>query len=303
MKLIVLFILLIIVGFIIRLSRVKKWTGGKPPKFAYVFLMFGGDAYLPGVLTAAYSIKKTKTKHDIVCMVTNDVSSAAINKLKQLGIIVKNVPYLRFRSDTSKLSEKQKKLYTWLDVSYTKWNCLSFIEYSKVLFLDADIVVLKNIDHIFELPAPASSFSDREDKPNAFRRNAKKFVSPAQMKYFLENRKFAMDGGIALLEPNLRHFKGYVKHVEDNQPYRVSNSISGMDEQSISYYMSVLKTGPKKRWYNLTKKYLCAWFHKCKSPYIINFVGAEKPWDRDLRNEYPDTRIWYKLRNEYNANI
>ena len=38
--------------------------------YAYVFCMFLGDAYLPGVLVMAYSIFNTGTPHDVVCMVT-----------------------------------------------------------------------------------------------------------------------------------------------------------------------------------------------------------------------------------------
>ena len=51
-------------------------------KYAYVYVIFGGDRYVPGVYLSAYSLKKLNTKYDIVCMVTDDVSNEAIQHLK-----------------------------------------------------------------------------------------------------------------------------------------------------------------------------------------------------------------------------
>jgi len=40
---------------------------------------------------------------------------------------------------------------TWKNC-WTKFKIFDLIEYDKIVFLDADIMVLKNLDHLFELP-------------------------------------------------------------------------------------------------------------------------------------------------------
>ena len=75
------------------------------------------------------------------------------------------------------------------------------------------------------------------------------------------------------------------------------NCTSGMDEQSISYYYSLYKNGPKKNWINLGPSYaFLEWKYKelkVKPPIpdkdvkVIDFVGSEKPWMVE-KNKYPD---------------
>jgi hypothetical protein len=46
----------------------------KAQRFCYVLLVMKGDNYIPGALVTAYSLRLTGTKHDLVCMITDDVS-------------------------------------------------------------------------------------------------------------------------------------------------------------------------------------------------------------------------------------
>jgi hypothetical protein len=58
------------------------------------------------------------------------------------------------------MSQKQEEKYrSWVNSSFTKWNCLALDQYEKVLFVDADTVIMRNMDHLFDLPCPAATFS------------------------------------------------------------------------------------------------------------------------------------------------
>ena len=78
-------------------------------KYAFVWLLMKGDKYMLGIFTSAYSVKKTETKHDLVCMVTPDVSEAAIKELSKLIKVVK-IEYLSYQTKMN-LSEKQIAMY------------------------------------------------------------------------------------------------------------------------------------------------------------------------------------------------
>lgn len=103
--------------------------------YAYVFCMFLGDAYLPGVLVMAYSIFNTGTTHDVVCMVTPDVSEDAKNKMKSINIKVVNVDYIHTNTYFDERPELKRR-YPQMDKFSTKWNCLKLVQYEKVFFLD-----------------------------------------------------------------------------------------------------------------------------------------------------------------------
>lgn len=48
---------------------------------AFVLLVMKGDAYVPGALVAAYSLRLTGSSADLVCMVTPDVTETARKRL------------------------------------------------------------------------------------------------------------------------------------------------------------------------------------------------------------------------------
>ena len=46
-------------------------------RVAWVTLVMKGDAYVPGALTMAFTVRRTQTRGELVCMVTPDVSALA----------------------------------------------------------------------------------------------------------------------------------------------------------------------------------------------------------------------------------
>ncbi len=131
----------------------------KKLKKAYVFLLMIGDSYLPGILTTANSLKLTGSKIDRICMVTPDIDKKTIDILTKSKLFTKieNIKYLQ--STTMEMTTRGGEIYYWMNRSYTKWQCLNMTEYDRVFFLDADLLIIKNIDHLFELDVPAATFS------------------------------------------------------------------------------------------------------------------------------------------------
>lgn len=126
---------------------------------AYACLVMRGDAYVPGALVVGHSSRCVKSRYPLVCMVTEDVSTVARERLAVVFDRVVAVPYIRHECHPMRTTKQQGMYASWMNDSFTKWNILSFTEYDKVMFLDADKVVFANLDHLFALRTPAGTFS------------------------------------------------------------------------------------------------------------------------------------------------
>ena len=117
-----------------------------------------GDAYVPGALALAASLRASGTAAATVCMATPDVSAGARALLGRAFDRVAFVDKLTYPTRPMPTA-KQREIYgSWISDACTKWRCLDF-EYARVIVLDADAVLLGNCDHLFEVPAPAGIFS------------------------------------------------------------------------------------------------------------------------------------------------
>lgn len=88
-------------------------------------------------------------------MVTPDVGEGAVAALGSVFDKVVRVEYLQTLA-LQKYSERFDAMYNyWLDKCFTKFAVFSLTEYSKVVFLDADMLAVGNPDELFSLPPPA----------------------------------------------------------------------------------------------------------------------------------------------------
>lgn len=274
--------------------------------FAYTWILFRGDRYLPGILTSAYSVKRTGTKHDLVCLVTKDVNIAARKKLKVIFDKVVIIPYIK--APAPLITEQQKKLYNaWIEISYTKWNVLKLVQYKKIFFLDGDTIVTRNIDSVFNTVGIAGTFSspwtnkyNKKSKVIDYYGN-KRIIGPELIKKALSQGGQSVVATSILLEPNMEHFKNFklmLKNKKEIESFTEYN-FSGGDEQSIAWFYSLSDYGPKVSWTNLPDCYqFFPWhrndcFEKKKQGYVMHMFGELKAWEADYHKQlYPDLETW-----------
>lgn len=125
-------------------------------KYSYVTMLILGDGYLPGALTVGYSIIKMGSKIDRTIIITDDVSENARQLLRKVYNKIIVVPYIEpIEGITKKVLTERYPHYA---KTFTKLNILNLVEYEKVLYLDADSLVIKNFDSIFNLDPPAAVY-------------------------------------------------------------------------------------------------------------------------------------------------
>jgi lipopolysaccharide biosynthesis glycosyltransferase len=276
----------------------------KNSEYAYVCLVMKGDTYVPGAIVVAHSIRKTKTKNDIVCMITHDVSAKCV---KQLNIVFDSVIQVEYiTADTKTLRNKKiESIYgSWKSVAYTKWNLLNMTQYKKVMFMDADLVIIENIDSLFELQTPAGTFSLSQAKPFTKKGiyNPYKSIRHGHIVNKKEIEKgfntFLCIGTTLILTPDAEHFKKYIKMVQSMEPFGFEHCINGPDEQSIVWFYYKILDMP---WIHISQAYnMIPWKQSIWMPqglndkvYVLHYVSKEKPWQID-RDVWEDLSLWWK---------
>jgi glycogenin glucosyltransferase len=120
-------------------------------KRAYVTALAGGDDYVPGVEALGNSLHATGTEVPAIVLVTPSVSPAAREQVAARGWEVREVqPIANPVPDTQHLFARFANVFTKLRA----WE-LSGVD--KAVFLDADTIVVRNIDDLFERPRFAAA--------------------------------------------------------------------------------------------------------------------------------------------------
>jgi alpha-N-acetylglucosamine transferase len=288
-------------------------------KRAYVLLCMKGDRYGPGVITCAYSLKQTNTKYDIICMVTNEVTEEMCNAIGTVAIVHK-VDYLDFPVKAL-ITQKQEEMYGhWLSQSFTKGQCLSLYQlgYEKIIFIDADMIVTQNIDHLFELPAPAGTFSSpwsKEFDPTGpysltgYPTQHAQLVPWSQIYQNLTNGGYTFIGSLILLEPTEENYNRFlmniIKQVEKQGAYGY-RCWSTHDEQSIIEAFPTNWTNIHQRYNFICHKSLWIQINnhnnqqKTYVPHTLHYFSDKKPWMHQLDKKWTSTIyntdiIWWYL--------
>lgn len=114
--------------------------------FAWVTLLTK-PGYLPGVEALYHSLVRSGSAWPLEVMVTPDIDASVRARLQALGCGVREVPrigpdpQLAHRYANARFADVWSKLAVW-----------TLTEYARVAFLDADMLVIKNMDEVFELP-------------------------------------------------------------------------------------------------------------------------------------------------------
>jgi glycogenin glucosyltransferase len=120
-------------------------------RHAYVTTLCGGDDYLPGVEVLGHSLAQTGSTVPRIVMVTDDVSQRAREVLRAQGWQVTDVDPIE--SPTSEAAQ----LYPRFARTFTKLRAFGLPDLDKLVLLDADTVVLRNIDDLFTRPGFAAA--------------------------------------------------------------------------------------------------------------------------------------------------
>ncbi|XP_060659374.1 glycogenin-1 isoform X2 [Drosophila nasuta] len=225
-------------------------------KFAWVTLTTN-DTYSLGALVLAHSLKRAGTAHQLAVLVTPTVSEAMRYRLKDVYNVVQEVNVLDSQ-DAANLALLSRPE---LGVTFTKLHCWRLVQFEKCVFLDADTLVLKNCDELFEREelsaAPDVSWPD------------------------------CFNSGVFVFTPSVETFNKITEYAVQH------GSFDGGDQGLLNQYFADWSTADIKKHlpfvYNVTAYasycYLPAFKQFRDKIKILHFAGKLKPWLLQFNSE------------------
>lgn len=132
------------------LSRIKSATK-IAKREAYATVLHSSEAYVCGAITLAQSLRKTGTKRDLVLLIDNSISIPKREALTAAGWKIRIIKRIRN-------PRAEKKTYN--EYNYSKFRLWQLTDYDKIIFIDADIIVLRNLDLLFHFPQMSATGND-----------------------------------------------------------------------------------------------------------------------------------------------
>lgn len=209
------------------------------------------DKFLEGVIALQKSLKRVHSQFDLYCMVAEDVTEECRSNLKENGIQLINVEKIQVkRSDGIKDRYREN---SWM--MFTKLNLWKLIQFQSIIYLDADVVALKNIDQVFGLSTECN------------------FAAVKDMGYN------GLSAGVMFLKPNIDTFNDMINNIENNE---YDNTYS--DQSFTNWYFAI----KNKNWrqlpdiFNVLQKRVP--FEQNFDQIAVFHYNGQKPWLVDLQD-------------------
>jgi len=273
---------------------------GSGSKYGIFMLCMIKDHYVFGACITAYVhrqlINKTNKNIDLNIMCDDYIYKKYNKTLSKYFDKVINLTLIHYDLLNSYNFSKSK--YTWMGYSLSKWECLKYEEYNKVLFLDIDILPINvNFYDIFDYNTPAFLNWNRNKLKNCI--NNTKYRPNFNGTYdnlIRDTRTIgSIDGGICLLEPSIKIHREY-RNMSDtlfkNGIYSASHT--GPDELSLYYFY--LKQNIKL--HDICKDYATIpWEDNINNVKGYNFLSWVKPWKKPLFLNWNEEMVWRAIYN------
>ncbi|KAG9153366.1 hypothetical protein Leryth_017273 [Lithospermum erythrorhizon] len=113
---------------------------------AYVTFLAGDGDYIKGVVGLAKGLRKVQAAYPLVVAVLPDVPEDHRRILANQGCVVRPIEPVPVTEN--KLLQFARPYF---GINYSKLRIWEIVEYEKMIYLDADIQVFENIDHLFDM--------------------------------------------------------------------------------------------------------------------------------------------------------
>ncbi|XP_076885843.1 putative UDP-glucuronate:xylan alpha-glucuronosyltransferase 4 [Bidens hawaiensis] len=119
---------------------------------AYVTVLHSSEKYFCGAIALAQSIRKTNSTKDLVLLADQSISPKSIQGLIDAGWKIKFI---------ERIHSPHAKKDAYNEYNYSKLRIWQITEYDKVMFIDADLIVLRKLDEFFKYPQLSTVGNDK----------------------------------------------------------------------------------------------------------------------------------------------
>jgi lipopolysaccharide biosynthesis glycosyltransferase len=226
------------------------------------------ESYLPGVLALNESLRRFKSRYPLLVVVSNAIQQSTKNLLEKSGMRVVTCSEGMYVP-----VEIKNKSGHWGN-TFDKIFIFGLTDYRKLVYVDSDMIVLRNIDELF-------------DKPHMSAVSAGKFLYPDWIR---------LNSGIMVIEPEQGLPEKIMKTLDKSLSEVDALGSTALGDQDLinAYYAEWLASTELHldEGYNIFQSHLDAYIDKnsyalpdenapLKKPVsIVHFIGKDKPWMR-----------------------
>ncbi|KAF9958767.1 hypothetical protein BGZ72_010984 [Mortierella alpina] len=220
------------------------------------------NSYASGALVLGHSLRAAQTSKQLAILITASVSRAIRDRLAAVYDAVIEIGEIDSRSTANLQLLGRPEL----GITLTKIHVFNQTQYSKVVFLDADTLVLRNIDELFDTAANGAL-----DDPD---RN-KRFAAAPDAGW-----PDCFNSGVFVCRPSYADYTGLIEMAGQQ------GTFDGGDQGLLNSYFSGWSRGDSSNRlpfvYNTTPSSVYSYapaFQQYKDKLaVIHFVGSFKPW-------------------------
>jgi len=230
------------------------------------------DEYCKGALVLAHCLKKAGTTKDLVIMISPDVSKSTRNVLESNFTRVEVIDVLDSKDKSHLAMLKRPEL----GITFTKIHCWNLLAYDKCVFMDADTLVLANVDELFDYDE-LSAVTDC-GWPDIF------------------------NSGMFVFTPSSNTYTNLISLAQ------TEGSFDGGDQGLLNTYFTKWNRLPFA--YNMqattTYTYLPAFAKYGHQTKVVHFTGGAKPWNMSETShqgvhQMNYVKQWWQVFNELNT--
>lgn len=149
---------------------------------AYATVLLSANNYVCGAIAAAQSIRMAGSTRDLVILVDKTITEHQKKGLEMAGWKVRTIERIRN-------PKAERKAYN--EWNYSKFRLWQLTDYDKIIFIDADLIILRNIDKLFRLPEISA----------------------------VGNHKTLFNSGVMVIEPSNCTFQLLIDRINDIESY------------------------------------------------------------------------------------
>lgn len=224
------------------------------------------NSYLPGVLALNESLRRVNSSSPLLVLTSPEIAPEAILKLQQAGIAVKAI------LESVQIPANLKAASGHWGQTFDKLHVFGLTEYEKIVYVDSDMIVLSNIDELFDKPHMSAVAAGQLLNPHWDRLNSG-LIAIVPEQGLLEKIVLTLDkartkqwlaGATALGDQDLinTYYSNWTKCPELHL------------DQGYNIFQCHLDCYIEKHGYRLPGNFSC---HGLEAK-VVHFIGPHKPW-------------------------
>lgn len=285
-------------------------------KNAYVTFIIRNDSFLPGALVFGYALRLQETIHDLVCIISENVSDRARKSLELVYDKVIVIPEVYVPHE--RRHERQDRPFL-----FSRFNAFRLgkdgdlgTDYDRIIIADCDILPLHNYDALFEMNAPAGIINEKKEHCMEYKDG--EYITPEQTyidgtwnwheiykdiphntlipleiteRIKTDKTNLGVHSSLCLYEPTMEFYNSIMDDLEDKN---IQQEISTYNWPEMQYMSNKLSG----KWYNMDLRYSSFnGYPEIEFLYGTHFAGL-KPWsikNKSIKSfgKFDDYKLWY----------